>query len=114
MDKLAVQILDIEKKYLLAKKAISEIGWKNQNIDYPQEVESLMYTIMSSDWGYNYGKIELDTIDAIIDRADIEQVKSALTAISMSEKWVSGYWNKILEENLLEKVIERAKFLTLS
>ena len=92
-----------------AISACDEIGIKDGYPVYPKPISEFMRYIASSSWcDHNYKPAETRDILSRIDSASISEVKSALTAVSRSERFSTGAWKTALVEGRISLVVERA------
>jgi hypothetical protein len=61
--------------------------------EYPSAIGGLMRYITSSPWGnHQYKPTETKKILMRLDTANLDEIRSALTAVSRSERFCTGAW----------------------
>ena len=112
-------LLTLEKLYQDAKSESGDISWKHNRAnglfappDYPESVLTLFDYITSSVWRHpNYKPSETSELLSRIKQASMTDIQSVLTHASRSERFCTGSWLGILQEDKLAVVIERIREL---
>ena len=89
-----------------------DITWDHDYPNYPEQIRELMTYITTSVWcNSQYKPAKTKQIPDHLDQADLEEVRSLLTALSRSERFLTGSWKNALESGRLENVVQRAEQL---
>lgn len=92
-----------------ALATVADTRWEGLYPQYPEAIPSLMGYIMSSPWGdHAYQPSRTSEILSRLDRADLAEIRSVLTAISRSERFGDGNWEAFLKSGTLTAVVQRA------
>ena len=80
------------------------------NWPYPEEVHEMMDLILRSNWcKYDYDfRTTRRTLDDL-ENASLEDIRSAMTHITRSERYCTGSWEGVLERGVISRLIERAR-----
>ena len=106
-------VLDLEQAYTQAKSFVDQIGFVNGYPDYPKAISKFMLSLSQGKWkNANYQPAEIITLIESLDVADMLDCRSILTACSRGERFSDGHWKNVLNGNLIDRVIGRAKTLT--
>jgi hypothetical protein len=112
MKKLELQLQQIQDLYDLSQKDIELIKWVSDYPEYPDSIVALMNYIARSDWLHShYNKFDKNELFANISNANFEKIMAAFTYICRSEKWVTGSWKDIMENNAIMPILDRANEL---
>ena len=106
-------VLELEHAYVRAKAALDQVEIRNGYPAYPKVVSELMKSLSEGKWG-NKGYDPRKTKEQIenIDSADMNICTSILTSCSRGERFSDGHWKNVLQSDIFDKVIARAKELT--
>ena len=89
------------------------ILWDGDYPEYPGEIGELMRYISTSLWcNHQYKPTEVRGILTRLESADLDEIRSVLTAISRSERFCTGAWKSALDNGKLDPVVRRAEQLT--
>ena len=80
--------------------------------EYPSAISGLMRYITSSPWcNQQYKPTETKEILTRLDTADLDDIRSVLTAVSRSERFCTGAWKNALADGRLDVIVSRAEQL---
>ena len=96
-----------------AMSVCDQISWEGNYPAYPDEVSALMRYITASPWcNPQYKPTETKAVLERIQGANLDEVRSVLTAASRSERFCTGAWKDALEVGRLDLIVARAEELT--
>lgn len=85
-------------------------GYGLGNWPYPEEVHEMMDFILRSNWcKYDYDfRATRRTLDNL-EKASIEDIRSAITHITRGERYSTGSLEGVLERGVISRLVERAR-----
>lgn len=108
-------VLDLENGYKeasrLADSTPFDLGTGYPN--YPEPIKNFMLELSNSKWGYTgYDPAKGRELIEQIETATMLDLRSICTWCSRGERFMDGHWINVLQSDILDKVISRAKELT--
>ena len=95
-----------------AMSALGDIRWDDMYPEYPEAVSALMEYIAVSPWcDFDYDPQDAERILGHMENANMEEVRSAITAMCRYERFCSGGWERLLNDGSVASAVGRARTL---
>lgn len=106
---ISVQDLDeLELQYVLAKKNVGNSKVVNGYPIYGGQVTEFMRSLSGFKWGNStYNPSEVRSLIGQVESASLMECKSIFTDCSRGERFANGHWVRVLEGDIIDRVIDR-------